>query len=342
MAELTALWRDPVDRLAKVQESDPQSFVAATGGLDGEEDAAGGDGQDTRSEFSAASNVSYVSFASHASSQQSGTSTVSVLSNLSLSRGVPSSSASASAFSISGLEHSLLSRGKSERPSSGQLTTAGQLRRVSDKRQHRWDRKKAHRQFGSDPMNLKTELALCAELWSLAHFDVIASEAQQLCDALVLLGGKSSYARSKLPTSVLSKWVEVSASLPGGAQLITDSGTVYMTDSVLAKLLQAAVDDHAAHIRSHPPPVGPAYPSHFLAKKSMLVLQRFQDIKSVSASHTGQAESTSGLVPQSHPSNGNVVNTDSFHSSTLPKSWWQVAADGIILWQSVRKLNLNF
>lgn len=333
VAELTLLWKDPTDRLTKVKESDPQSFLVSTGWREGDDDGGAVDGQDTRSEFSAASNVSYVSFASNASSHQSGTSTVSVLSNVSLSRGVPSSAASNSAFSISGIEHSLLSRGKSERPNTAQLTKGGQVRKVSDKRQQRWDRKKSHRQFGSDPMNLKTELTICEELWSLAHFDVLATETVHLCEALVLLSGKSTYSKSKLPEAVAMKLTENSVlfSTDSNISLTSDSSSVYLSDSMLAALLQSAVDDHAAHVRSHTPPVGPPYPVHFLVRKNMTVLQRFQDEMS-------DTDVPGGLFQ----ANKNTAGSSNISKLTIPiKSYWQVAADGILLWQSMRKLSLN-
>lgn len=101
---LNELWRDPDSRLQLVAAAD-SGLAAHLAGQDGEREQK--EAIDTASEYSMASSVQSVR------SQRSQASSLSVVSVLSTSSRTSSAMSlqSSSAFSIKGLEHSLLSRG---------------------------------------------------------------------------------------------------------------------------------------------------------------------------------------------------------------------------------------
>ena len=381
VGELATLWASPYERIGGLLESDPASFKL-TAQYDPDHEGDGGQGDDTKSEFSAASNlsrVSYVSHASMASRQSSGTSSVSVLSELNLHREGThrhgTSSVASDAFSISGIDHSLLSRGKHSELTGGEtLTRGGQIqksknnqRKVSEKRQRKWDRKKnARGNFGHDEYDLKREKILCIELWSLAHFNVISDEAKALCDALILLHDKQMYAKNKidikqfksLPPTIFNTTTATTTTTSTTTASTAPSSRIELADYEVSSALQSAVDDLATHYQSSPPPIAPLYPIHFLRGKNMTILIRFQDASALSSTTindntpeftallTRIVDTTYTTTQQSqsqaqYEQNGSVIIESIQKATQENDNWWRTAADGIVAWQGQRRLGLN-
>ena len=374
VSELATLWASPYERINGLLESDPASFKL-TAQYDPDHEGEVGQGDDTKSEFSAASNlsrVSYISHASMASRQSSGTSSVSVLSELKLHREGThrhgASSVTSDAFSISGIDHSLLSRGKHSELTGGEtLTRGGQIqksknnqRKVSEKRQRKWDRKKnARGNFGHDEYDLKREKSLCIELWSLAHFNVISDEAKAICDGLILLHDKQMYTKNKIDIKYFKSLLPTAFDTTATTTTTTaTSSKIELADYEVASALQRAVDDLATHYQSAPPPIAPLYPIHFLKGKNMTILIRFQDASALTSTTisdntpeftallTRIVDTTYTTTQQSqskaqYEQNGSVIIDNIQKATQENDNWWRTAADGIAAWQGQRRLGLN-
>ena len=178
--ELKTLWADPGARLQQVVDSEPM----LRNELKGIALAADGDGDmdDTKSEFTMASHISGASYVSGASGRsiRSASSSVSVLSSLSLTSNTAKSTVSTT-FSISGLDHTLLSRGTANNDFGD--------KKEPPRKQRRRERKRGKGEGGRDVCGLRKEAALADELWSLGNVAVIAKAAKDLCDVLLLIGG---------------------------------------------------------------------------------------------------------------------------------------------------------
>lgn len=357
--QLAILWKDPAERLTKVKEAEPESFKTKIRGADPDGNPLI-DGKVAGSEFSAASNLSRVSYISHASalSSRSGTSSVSVLSSVALHKDGSNffSVDKSDTFSISGIDHALLSRGKTtNRPDGSTINKGGQLKGISEKRQRKWDRKKSARHFGSDTMELRTENSLCTELWSLSNIAAVAKEASALCTAMVLLGSSQTYSRSKLPISVINVLSALRSSVESEDQNAPTvpspqpalPSTIDIPDVLMSAFLQSAVDELASCVRSCPPPVAPHYPLHFLESKQMKVVQRFQDMQALQAEHAvvdvkGSGADDDGVdMLDTCTEHNQEYAVSSADAGGAIKTWWQTAADGILLWQKLRRSNLS-
>jgi hypothetical protein len=229
---LNDMWADCPARLKKVSESDPLLAEEVEQRIDG-------DVPDTASEYSAVSTFSRAS----AASVRSGTSAVSILSSL-VTESTISESSSATAFSIEGLDHALLSRGKG---SYNELEGKKKTRKTTydDKREKKQERKRGSR-AGRDLLGLRLETDTCDELLAFARVDEIVRVIDRLSDALLLLGQAS--------------------------------------DRKAARDIQRAMDAYMDVISMNTPPCGPLYPRSWLEKRQMSSLVYFQDSNEVSAS----------------------------------------------------------
>jgi hypothetical protein len=195
--ELEGLWADPEARVKLVADTEP-----AAAEINRKREAADREtvADDNGSDFSYASRMSE-------QSQRSGMSTVSVLSNLSLSSAVTASSVSEkSEFSIEGMEHSLLSRGKG-----GVLDITGETTKQR-KARIRSERKNNGRQVPKgrrDPLGLKREEEVCRQLWELSvSIAAVVGVAADLCDALLVLGGSAAVAGVAKVHAMLNTFAE--------------------------------------------------------------------------------------------------------------------------------------
>jgi hypothetical protein len=193
--QLRKLWAAPEARLKAVVETEAalatlierESKAVREGLLESyaNMEQAGADGRsvvfggadDNRSEYSRATLRSYTSEASI----RSGMSTVSVLSNLSRFSSSGSAVSDRSSFSISGIEHALLSRGTA---SDGDKEMNAKQRKRFVKHQ-KGNKGGAH--GGQDVHGLRGEIAACTELCKYCDVSVVAKAVIDIISALVLL-----------------------------------------------------------------------------------------------------------------------------------------------------------
>jgi len=193
-AELKTLWADPALRLQQVSSTE----MALSACLRGESVVAV---DDSKSDFTADSRYSQSSYVSSFSaystaSDSSGTSTVSILSGASVH------SRSSQAFSVEGLDHSLLSRGKETGPhpkkksqvDGGASAADESLDRKSAKKKHKSTREKRGegRTESRDVWGLRRELNLCDDLMRLTNISDLTATVCSLREALVLLSGEDA------------------------------------------------------------------------------------------------------------------------------------------------------
>lgn len=179
VAELLVLWENPTQRLEQVASTEASLMKALMG--DG-----GAEHEDNKSDFSATSGASNLSMLSTRSGSTH--SVVSVLSNLSVRSAAESErlsrekANSGSHFSVEGLEHSLLSRGKGNDYSKGKDN-------ASSRRMNKRADKKRTKGVGRDVWGLVKECSLCNELWKLANVAGVARVVIDLCQVILLVGG---------------------------------------------------------------------------------------------------------------------------------------------------------
>lgn len=181
LSELKVLWVDPDQRLQQVSSTE----TALSACLRGESLTAI---DDSKSDFTADSRYSHSSYVSNFSSfstasDSSGTSSVSILS------GASSQSKLSQAFSVEGLDHSLLSRGKEVRkPHNDEDTSA----KKAVKKKHKSTREKRGegRTEAKDIWGLRRELNLCDDLMRLTNIADIVETVRDICDALIFLSGE--------------------------------------------------------------------------------------------------------------------------------------------------------
>ena len=330
VAELSVLWADPHARLVQVASTEPTLVAELNGGHLNADGTVWKDveGDDTKSEFSIVSRqsgASYVSTASRSSVKSSASSSVSILSNLSIGSSGGKSSASTSAFSIDGLDHSLLSRGTAKGPGGSDLGGKKEAPRKYKRRQ----RKTCKGEGGRDLWGLRRESAVCAELWTLAQVSAIARSAKDLCDVLSLFA-------------------------------LGDEG-----DITLACELQRSVDVYVKCLQSQPPPVAPLYPPQWMGIRQLVTVCRYQETMfpaiNLSDLRTPLGPGSVTLVKRDKRVEYNDNDNDDGDGDDIPAlarqlhfnliqeskqnstvdTWWKTAADGISLWQSYRRIVLE-
>ena len=238
VSELGELWKNPVERMENVAstEADLQAELAEKDGDEAKEDV-----NDTSSEFSAATKYSTSSLLSTTSSIRSGTSTVSILSDISDKTSATSQSTSSTAFSIEGLEHSLLSRGTANYSGENRNANGKVYKRDrTPRRQKRIERSKT-KGNSKDVWGLRKEKELCLELWRYAQLKAIAKAVNDLCELL----------------------------------LTTNS----MEDHLLAVELTTNMQKLVKLVQAQSAPIAPAYPKEWLVKRAMTVVSHYQDPK---------------------------------------------------------------
>ena len=366
VSELKILWCDPNLRLSKVASTEPTLVAELNGGTLNADGTVWKDKEndDTKSEFSISSRqsgASYVSTASRSSVRSSASSSVSILSNLSIGSQGGKSTVTSSAFSIDGLDHSLLSRGTAKGPGGSEIGGKREPLRKYKRRQ----RKVGKGEGGRDLWGLRRESAVCAELWSIAQVSMIARNVKDMCDVLCLfsLGGESGGGGS------------------GGGGQGGDGG-----DIKLACDLQRSVDEFVLALQSTPPPVAPMYPSQWLDIRLMTTVCRYQEasVSDTRIANTGVFSGSDVERGDNRGERGGESRGDRRNNGTNNKAsnrednesedevenginmeivqlahqlyytliqekkqnsavdtWWKTAADGILLWQSYRKVILE-
>lgn len=237
--ELRSLWANTEERLQNISATEDVYNITLFKNFKDDGDDAG---DETKSEYSVSSQQSLFSSLSERSSK-SGTSTVSVLSNLSASSSSSAVSASPStAFSITGLDHTLLSRGTvNDSDNRGPPNTKTKRKNDSLRKQKRQERSKV-KGSGKDIWGLRKENNLCEELLSYACVGEIARAVHDLCEVLFLVGG--------------------------------------ISDRLLAIELHSAMDNYATVVQENAPPLAPDYPLGWLLYRSMASVTFYQDYSS--------------------------------------------------------------
>ena len=175
--KLNALWADAPGRLSAVSGVDP-TLLAAIRGQEKSEEL-----EESRSDFGGGTSVySDMSLASNVSESSTASSTLSMLSDLSLStqqRGTKGPEGGS--FSIAGIEHNLLSRGKADK---AELSSYQE-----NKKKRRQRRGKGESYGGKDVFGLKQEGAMARDLYALGDVSAVACAVGEVCDVLLLVGG---------------------------------------------------------------------------------------------------------------------------------------------------------
>ncbi len=176
--KLTALWIDGPGRLKAVSEVDPGLLKSLQGKVTEEN-------EETRSDFgggtSVYSNISMIS----TTSISSVSSTLSILSNLSSMESVSgrgSEAKSEKSFAIDGIEHNLLSRGKTDRTEFTQYDNAKAKKR-KQKMRSKGDG------GGRDIFGLKHEGVMARLLYNLGDISAVSLTVAELCEVLLFVGG---------------------------------------------------------------------------------------------------------------------------------------------------------
>lgn len=297
--ELTVMWKDPAQRLEQISTTDAalmeeMQMTAA----DGEDDNASV--ADAASEYSAATQQSMMSTRSDRSdsSRQSGTSTVSILSQLSTASssrggGGGAGKEQSGAFSIEGIEHSLLSRGNVDHYESSAVKGSGYSKGKRNRGKH------ACAGAGAGASGGATEEG--EGDGSVINTNVSTSEGQK---------SKKVYKRDSTPrrqrrierskTKAGSRDVwglrrenAVCEELLGYALVDSITRSASEMSDVLSLLsssprhqalvmqLQQAVEAHLQVLQSNPPPVAPHYPLEWLKKRAMGSVRYYQDIEAM-------------------------------------------------------------
>jgi hypothetical protein len=179
--KLTALWVDGPGRLKAVSEVDP-ALLKAIQGRDLRDES-----EETRSDFgggtSVYSNLSMIS----STSTSSVSSTLSMLSNLSemessLSQSVKKKK-DMNSFAIDGIEHNLLSRGKTDRTEFSQYEQHPKLKKRKQKMHSKSEG------GGRDIFGLKQEGVMVRLLYNLGDIASVSITVGELCEVLLLVGG---------------------------------------------------------------------------------------------------------------------------------------------------------
>ena len=357
VGELQTLWGDHAARLTQVAGTEPALLAELHGAVGGDPSRPDGlgDADDGKSEYTAASRSTALSNLSGATSRSrasassalsSASSSITVLSNTSLTSG--RSSHRTTAFAIEGLDHTLLSRGEARGPGGSDL----QGRKEHPRKAKRRERKAARGSDGGrDVWGLRREAAVCRELWGLANVAAAAKGVHDLCDALLLLPDPPS--------------TGAGVGAGAGSSTISSDGD----DALLAARLQRAADDHFAALKASPPPVAPMYPPHWMQKRLLTFVDKFQEYSEASLAATAAAavakeeeEEAAGdraVVATEGEDNRAGADADAdagavvaqaaeLHAALLARrrgatasTWWQRAADGILLWQSLRRASLE-
>eukprot|EP01038_Epipyxis_sp_PR26KG_P009194 gene9194-12400_t len=254
ISEIKEMWENPLDRLDKMSAVDNDllgDLIGQEAFLNKQRQLSGEEENDNKSEFSQISKYSNVSYRSTASrsSVMTGTSTLSILSTSSSQ----SALSQASSFSIEGLEHSLLSKGKaSSGPISGNKSRTGQTKKAykrdqSDKRIKK--KEKSRLRAVKDSFNIAHECQLCEELYEYIL---------------------------QLPSSI-NKIKSINQ------LLLHHTGTTntsqYESDCILMTRLQSSFDYYIESIQKLVPqlPFAPGYPFEWLMKKNMMIIMCFQE-----------------------------------------------------------------
>eukprot|EP01034_Spumella_vulgaris_P024576 gene24576-30941_t len=245
VTELSVIWKDPADRLQKVSTTDT-ALLDELNGVGNKDEAQT---SDTASEYSAVTQQSMLSYRSDTRSIRSGTSTLSILSEMSqqsAQSAAAQSTTPSTSFSIEGLDHSLLSRGKATKDpyhvNAGKKHARSYKRDQTERGQKRIEKSKT-RGAGRDVWGLRREIAICDELLTFAFVGQVANSVRDLCELLLVLGSSEELS--------------------------------------LAAELQTAMNLYVKQLSASPPPIGPMYPAEWLEKRLMKSIMRYQDAEAM-------------------------------------------------------------
>lgn len=255
----TVFWKDTAVRYSQVCEKDTilKDLVDKISNSNTEQE----DANDNASEFSAvsqfslASNISLSSYKSrnsttslnslgsvHSIQSKGNKSTTSMLSKLSSmsTNATPTHVVdSKGAFSIIGLEHSLLSRGDSKDRSKKKSKKEKYLDEDNVKQKKKRERREGRN--GKDEMNTKREGQICDELAVMADITNIGIILKNLSDALLLLNT--------------------------------------LKDKQLIHELYVVMDEYISTIQGLIPKIAPEYPYEWLDKRTLTSIVLFQEVK---------------------------------------------------------------
>eukprot|EP01039_Chlorochromonas_danica_P010153 gene10153-11236_t len=244
---LTDLWKTPSERLDAMAAVDTTLSAALKAEAGEEEEEAGGIMglarglvDDSLSEYSAATAYSQASVRSAVSAMSS--STVSILSAVSDNkRSIAEEKDASTSFSIEGLDHSLLSRGKLssyEENSQAYGNKKVHKRDQSERRKKRIERSKT-KGYMKDVFGVKQELEACEELWKIAtNLPALTSLLTELCTVLL--------------------------------------STQTWKDRRQAQRLQEKMEALIKTMQTVAPPYAPAYPFAWLQQRQMARVRSFQ------------------------------------------------------------------
>lgn len=319
---------NPNLRLTQVASTEPTLVAELNGGTLNPDGTVwkDKDEDDTKSEFtviSKQSGASYISSASRTSVRSSASSSVSILSNLSIGSTGGRSTASTSAFSIGGLDHALLSRGTVTGPGGSDIMEG---KREPLRKYKRRQRKIGKGEGGRDLWGLRREAAVCAELWSIGQVASIARIGKNICDILSLF----CHGNNK--------------------------------DINLACDLQNSIDIYVKELQQNPPVVAPMYPPQWMEMRLMKAVGRYQEelspnpyiskniFISIQSNNNNNGINYKGDDDNDEKIENNLVELahQLYYSINQEKkqinatyNWWHTAAEGILLWQSYRRVILE-
>lgn len=112
---------------------------------------------------------------------------------------------------------------------------------------------------------------------------------------------------------------------------------------ILLGTLQAAIDLYVKEVQLNPPPVAPMYPPQWMAIRLMETVSKYQEL-SIDNDHDKD-----DIIDDEDNDENEIVrlayklhlNTAHEKSRSLQDTWWRIAADGISLWQSYRRISLD-
>jgi hypothetical protein len=268
------------------------------------------------------------SLLSSASSIRSGTSTVSILSDISDKSALSVSAqshagSSVSTFSISGLEHGLLSRGSANSFLGENRNANGKVykRDRTPRRQKRIERSKAKGTTKGDVWGIRREKELVSMLCMfVTSLRMIGKAVNELCEVLLMASAVSSSNEE--------------SGLEG--------------DRILAIALTTAMQKLVKTMQTYTPPVAPAYPREWLNKRSMFAITFFQDPKQRLEEKLTKRYYGS-LATSNNNNNNNVMKTvketallDSEVEELMKsKTYWQIAKEGIQFWFDNKLVHLQ-
>jgi hypothetical protein len=296
---------------------------------------------------------------------------VSVLSNLSAASGLSgaaSEQGKQSAFSIEGLDHSLLSRGTvtanndPDGPGTGKHRCGLRNHNAENDRLHisthrgaaGKDGKRSKKQYRRDQTERRQKRierskakGASKDVWGLRREGKFAS-----CSAVVSSRGVWSYCALCLSLAgaaceelvgyarQLASLTKACRELCEALQLVNEAG-----DLALAVAVQGACDTYMRFVQQNPPRVAPNYPPEWLVKRAIADIRHFQDPESLAAALAATQQRTGagagGAFGDLGSQAGGAAALPVAGDKQTVTSWWDIAAAGLRAWYATTRLTLT-